>query len=130
MKRKWQLNNTSHLTSYQKNYEQKRSQIDIIFKLRKRLRSHLSTALNSNYKSGSAIRDLGCTIAQLKVHLESKFKPGMTWDNWSRNGWHIDHKKPLSSFDLSDPKQLKSACHYTNLQPLWAEDNMRKGDKI
>jgi desulfoferrodoxin (superoxide reductase-like protein) len=54
----------------------------------------------------------------------------MTWDNWTTDGWHIDHIKPLASFDLTDRKQLLEACHYTNLQPLWAKDNLIKSDKI
>ena len=54
----------------------------------------------------------------------------MTWENWKIDGWHIDHIKPLNSFDLTDPEQLKEACHYTNLQPLWWYDNIEKGDKI
>jgi len=54
----------------------------------------------------------------------------MTWDNWTLDGWHIDHIKPLASFDLTDRKQLLEACHYTNLQPLWAKDNLTKNDKI
>ena len=70
------------------------------------------------------------TVEQLKQHLESKFQPGMSWDNWTTDGWHIDHIKPLSSFNLNDRKQLLSACHYTNLQPLWAKDNLSKSDKI
>jgi hypothetical protein len=102
---------------------------DLNFKLRSALRCRLKEAIKNNQKSGSAVRDLGCSIEELKTHLESKFLPGMTWDNWSRDGWHIDHIVPLASFDLSDPEQLKKACHYTNLQPLWAKDNIRKGDK-
>jgi hypothetical protein len=54
----------------------------------------------------------------------------MTWDNWSLDGWHIDHIKPLNKFDLSDRSQFLEAVHYTNLQPLWAVDNLSKGDKI
>ena len=54
----------------------------------------------------------------------------MTWDNWTTDGWHIDHIKPLSSFDLTDRKQLLEVCHYTNLQPLWAKDNLIKSDKL
>jgi hypothetical protein len=63
------------------------------------------------------------------MHLESKFQYGMNWDNWSFEGWHIDHIVPLASFDLTDRKQLLLACHYTNLQPLWAIDNFSKGDR-
>jgi len=62
--------------------------------------------------------------------LESKFQPDMNWDNWASDGWHIDHIKPLASFDLTDREQLLIACHYTNLQPLWAKDNIAKSDKI
>ena len=102
---------------------------DIQYKLSRRLRSRLYKALQGNFKNGSAVTDLGCSIDELKMHLESKFQPGMTWDNWSFEGWHIDHIKPLASFDLTDRKQLLLACHYTNLQPLWAIDNLSKGDR-
>lgn len=57
-----------------------------------------------------------------------KFQIGMTWNNYSVNGWHIDHIKPLNLFDLTDPNQLKEACHYTNLQPMWAKHNRSKSD--
>jgi hypothetical protein len=70
----------------------------------------------------------GCTVPELMAHLSSKFQPGMTWDNYGK--WHIDHKRPLAAFDLTDPAQLATACHYTNLQPLWASDNIRKGKRI
>jgi hypothetical protein len=99
------------------------------YKLSLSLRRRLRCALKSNYKSGSAINDLGCSIEELKNHLESKFQEGMSWDNWSYEGWHIDHIKPLASFDLTDRNQLLQACHYTNLQPLWAKDNRAKSDK-
>ncbi len=72
----------------------------------------------------------GCTREELIKHIESKFQQGMTWKNWSATGWHLDHIRPLASFDLSDPEQIKEACHYTNIQPLWAEDNLKKADKI
>ena len=95
-----------------------------------RLRQRLCKAIDGNYKAGSAVNDLGCTVEQLKQHLESKFSPGMSWDNWRIDGWHIDHIKPLASFDLTDRKQFLEACNYTNLQPLWATDNLRKGDTV
>ena len=62
------------------------------------------------------------------VWLEARFTPGMTWDNYGE--WHIDHVRPLASFDLTDVEQCKAACHYSNLQPLRARDNMAKGDRF
>lgn len=102
---------------------------NIQYKLGTRLRIRLCNALKGNYKSGSAVKDLGCSINELRKYLESKFEPGMSWDNYGFYGWHIDHIKPLSSFDLTDREQILKACHYTNLQPLWAKDNLSKANK-
>lgn len=112
------------------NYFKNRLKTNIQYKLSHNLRTRLNIAIKGNYKFGSAVDDLGCSIPELKVYLESKFQPGMTWDNWSEVGWHIDHIKPLASFDLTDRKQFLEACHYTNLQPLWAKDNLIKSDKL
>jgi hypothetical protein len=90
------------------------------------LRGRLSQAFRNGYKTGSAVRDLGCSIEEFRIYLESKFQEGMSWDNYGRDGWHMDHILPLCRFDLSDEVQLKKACHYTNLQPLWAKDNLEK----
>jgi hypothetical protein len=70
---------------------------------------------------------LGCTWAEFTTYIESKFQPGMSWDN--QHLWHLDHIKPLSWFNLEDPQQYKESAHYTNYQPLWAEDNMKKGNR-
>jgi len=70
---------------------------------------------------------LGCTIKEFKQHIESQFSEGMSWDNHGE--WHIDHIKPISSFDLTQEAEQKKAFHYLNVQPLWAIDNMRKGSK-
>jgi hypothetical protein len=75
----------------------------------------------------AAINFLGCSLDELRDHIESQFQQGMTWDNWGRQGWHMDHIKPLLHFDLEDETQLRLACHYTNLQPLWWRDNILKG---
>ena len=101
---------------------------DVNYRLNCSLRCRLRNAIVGNYKVGSAVNDLGCSIKELKKHLESKFEPGMTWDNWGRSHdkWQIDHIKPLCGFDLSDSIQFKEACHYTNLQPLWYKDHIIK----
>lgn len=70
---------------------------------------------------------LGCTVSEARAYLESLFHLGMTWDNHGVDGWHIDHVRPLASFDRSDPDWQREAFHYTNLQPLWAADNIAKG---
>lgn len=64
---------------------------------------------------------------EFRAWLEARFLPGMSWDN--RGEWELDHKRPVASFDLTDPAQLAAAMHYTNLQPLWRSDNRRKGAK-
>ena len=125
-KKDWHESNKEKVNIY---YNNKRK-TDIQFKLQSNLRSRLHSALKDNRKVGSAVKDLGCSVEELKQYLESKFQPGMSWDNWSLDGWHIDHIKPLSSFDLTDRKQLLEACHYTNLQPLWAKDNLLKSDTM
>ena len=72
---------------------------------------------------------VGCTKEQLRSHIEKQFKPGMTWENYERYGWHLDHIIPLSKFDPNNFDDIKKANHYTNLQPLWAEENLKKSDK-
>jgi hypothetical protein len=99
----------------------------ILFSLRSRLRFRLKNTTLSSSKT--AIKYLGCSLEELKTHLESLFKPNMNWDNYGKYGWHIDHVKPLSNFDLTDENQLKIVCRYTNLQPLWAEENLKKGNR-
>ena len=108
-------------------YTRNKKKVDLNFKISENLRSRLYHALKGKIKTGSAITNLGCTVAELKFHLESLFQEGMAWDNYGRDGWWIDHIVPLSAFGLTDPEQIKKACHYTNLQPLWAKDNMSKG---
>lgn len=103
---------------------------DILVRLRDTLRQRICKAVTQDRRPGSAVKDLGCTIGEFKLYLESKFQPGMTWENRGpmRPGfWQIDHIKPLASFDLTDPTQFKQAVHYTNMQPLWTEEHLAKG---
>ena len=126
--REWRENHKDKLGEYAKEYNKNRKKTDINYRLACNLRSRLNHAIKNNYKSGSAVRDLSCTIPQLRIYLESKFQSGMTWDNWGL--WHIDHIIPLSSFNLENREELLKAVNYINLQPLWAKDNFSKGDKI
>lgn len=82
------------------------------------------------YRDMSFEETVGCTQEELVRYLESKFTGNMTWKNYGLHGWHIDHIIPLSRFKLSQKNEIKSACHYTNLQPLWAKDNLKKSNKL
>lgn len=112
---------------YDRLYSRKRLDNDPIYKLRHNIRARFRMAIKHKRKSGSAIRDIGCSIQEFKVYIESKFQQGMTWENWSLKGWHLDHIRPLASFNLSDREQFLQAIHFTNYQPLWAKDNLSKG---
>ena len=109
---------------------------DIDFRIACNLRSRINKAIKRNQKSGSAVRDMGCTGEELRKYLESKFYPNprtgenMTWDNYGRKGWEIDHIIPLAVFDKTNRDQFLVACHYTNLQPLWWFENLEKRDKL
>lgn len=105
----------------------KRYDNDIDYKLRCILRSRFYLALRNKKHSNESHSDFyGCSLLYLKEHIESQFKDGMSWNNWSQKGWHIDHIIPLCKFDLNNEKELRKAFHYTNLQPLWAKENQSK----
>ena len=114
---------------YMKNYMNNKLKTDPDFKLKMQLRHRIYLALKVKgiSKSKRTMKLLGCTVEELWKHLESKFQPGMTKENYGK--WHVDHIRPCASFDLTDPKQQFICFHYTNLQPLWAKDNIRKGAK-
>lgn len=97
--------------------------------LRGRVHSSIRDAKLGTRKADTTIKLLGCSWSELVKYLENKFAPGMSWENHGLHGWHMDHIRPCASFDLSDPEQQKTCFHYSNLQPLWAADNIRKGDK-
>jgi len=105
----------------------KRRKLDINFKILISLRNRIGIALKRNYKMGHTSELIGCTINFLKKYLQKQFKLGMNWKNYGK--WHIDHIKPCSSFDLSKKSEQKKCFHYTNLQPLWAEENLIKHNK-
>ena len=97
------------------------------YKMATVLRSRLRKLLKGKAKKENTINLLGCTVEEVVLWIESKFKEGMSWDNHGLSGWHLDHIRPLASFDLTDEKQIKIAFHYTNLQPLWWHENLSKG---
>lgn len=124
----YQQKNKEKIRKKVASYTIKRYHSDINFKLKMNLSRRVRQFI---YKEGKRTIDMiGCSINDFKKHLESLFKDGMSWDNYGKKGWQIDHILPCTSFDLNDFEQQKKCFHYTNLQPLWAEDNLRKSNKI
>jgi len=135
--RRYYLAHKKEKQEYQKNRRKARNKTDreryqrikndLNYKIAKNLRTRVLAAIKGKFKSKSVLETLGCSIEELKIHLEKQFTKGMSWENWGIHGWHIDHIQPLKSFDLTNQEQFLIACNYKNLQPLWAEDNLRKG---
>jgi hypothetical protein len=97
-------------------------------RLKNALRSRIKKTLKSNPKTTRTTEIVGCSIDELRNHIENQFQTGMTWENWEQFGWHLDHIIPLASAKTKE--ELERLCHYTNLQPLWWRDNLEKRDKI
>ena len=121
-------NNKLQINRYNRIYEKNRKQKDPLYKLVKNLRTRLWHTLKKNKKSDTTMKLTGCTLKELKKHLENKFEDGMDWNNYGV--WHVDHIIPCANFDLSNPEQQQICFHYTNLQPMWGEKNMQKGARL
>lgn len=112
-------------------YQQQRRSEDPGYKIAQNQRSRLNKILGgSTHKDKTTMEFLGCTRDELIKHLESLFQPGMNWDNYGLHGWHVDHVRPCASFDFTNPKDIAECFHFSNLQPLWCLDNIRKSDKV
>ena len=111
-------------------YMKLRYQTDPLLRLRQNLNRGIRRVLKQQgtYKSSKTMSLVGCSLIELKLHIESKFSNGMSWDNYSK--WHIDHIIPCSSFNLRDASERSKCFHFSNLQPLWAEENLRKGSRL
>lgn len=124
--------NRDILNEKRADYQRERAKTDIQFRLSRYLRTGLYLAIQRQTgerkkpEQGSGVRDLGCTLEEFKVYIAKKFKDDMSWDNYGE--WHLDHIRPVSRFDLLDPAQRKEAFHYSNYQPLWANENLAKSD--
>jgi len=124
--RRWKLLNKEKVREMYRNRRKNNIQYRIKSNLRRRLNKYIRNIFNCNRER--TIAYLGCSIDYLKSYLEMKFKENMSWDNYGK--WEIDHILPCVSFDLTKEENLHKCFHYTNLQPLWKEENMKKGSKI
>ena len=139
----WKASNKDKISEYNKNYSKqnlekincKRSEAnkvkrktDPIFVIKARLRNRVWSMLKNKKKSATTEKMLGCSYEFFKTYIEQKFPENMGWHNMGE--WHIDHIKPLASFDLNNVEEQAIAFYYTNHQPLWAKDNIAKGARI
>jgi endogenous inhibitor of DNA gyrase (YacG/DUF329 family) len=127
MKKYYQEHKTEMNECNKKNHKN-RLKTDIKFKVTHNLRTRIWSALKGISKYTYTEELIGCSIKQLKQHLESKFTEGMSWDNYDK--WEIDHIRPCTSFDLRKPEEQLKCFNYINLQPLWMHDNRIKKDKL
>lgn len=119
--------NITHVRVYHKEYLKQKRANDIGFKISHNIKVRIRQAIKNSYKSLSTMGLIGCSVDYLMYHLQEQFVKGMSWDNYG--DWHIDHIKPCASFDFSKPEQQRKCFHYSNMQPLWAEDNQKKSWK-
>jgi hypothetical protein len=126
--KRYRKDNREYYKSYSKGYLRERRKTDPLFRLAHNIRNLIliSFTYNGYSKEAKTFEILGCTFEEFKVHIEKQFTDGMSWDN--RGLWHLDHIYPVSK--AADEEHLIKLNHYTNFQPLWAMDNLRKGNKL
>ena len=126
--KEWVRKNKDHVRKYAREYQARRGKEDRMFTLTRRCGGRIRDAfrLNGYTKRSRSSQLIGCEWESLRLHIENQFVDGMTWEN--RHLWHIDHIIPMAS--AKTVEELEALCHYTNLQPLWAGDNMSKGAKL
>lgn len=128
----YRKNNPDKVRAAFRSYKNKRYTADECYRISECLRARLNNLLRGKVKKSSAVKDLGCSVKELRSHIESLFQPGMSWENYGSGPgkWQIDHIFPLAWVNAEDPCEQLAACNWRNLQPLWFEDNMAKGDTL
>lgn len=124
--KEWAKNNKQIVRASNRNWDCKQVETNPLYKAKKKLRSAINSAfkrIKQNKPSNTQIL-LGCTWEEAKAHFELLFQEGMSWENHGK--WHIDHIRPVASFNEDE---LHLMNHITNLQPLWAKDNLQKSDE-
>lgn len=137
-KNKYYQENKDHILKTHATYVKKKYKTDVQFRLRRNILSRIQEIMKSSNgkKMYSISKNMGCTYEELKQHLEESFEQHpetgeyMNWENYGVNGWHIDHIIPLAAFNLNDPLHFQLANHYSNLQPIWSEHNIKKSDSM
>lgn len=120
--------NKEKIAKYKKNWATNQRKNNPIFKIKNNMRRRLNHVLNGNLKCDKTFNLIGCDAEFLKDYLEKQFTGIMSWGNYG-SVWHIDHIRPCCSFDLSKESEQRECFHYSNLQPLLQEENLKKGRK-
>ena len=128
-KKLYAIKNWDKILKYKNEWERNKCKTDIKYRIMKRLRNRIYCSMLRYKKSATFKKLTGASMEIVWSYLESKFKPGMSRNNYGKR-WHIDHVVPCASFDLTKPEEQFKCFHYTNLQPLWAKENLRKGAKL
>ena len=130
-------NNKKEMIRKHVEYKRKRMKEDPAFRMKCNMGSRLSHLLSGNgmVKPETTLRLVGCSLDVLRFHVENQFVEGMSWSNYGRNTkserkWVLDHIQPMSSFNVLEETELRKACHYTNLQPMWDDENLKKSDFV
>lgn len=129
-RKKYIAENLDWWREYEREYRNSRRKEDMFFKIKGNLSGRLSDLINKKDIPTNTLKLIGCDREVFLSYIENQFVEGMNWSNYGLKGWHIDHIIPLSFFDLTMEEEVKKACHYTNLQPLWWYDNLKKGNKF
>jgi len=139
--KKWRDENKESQQAYfKKHYQKNKKTIHARDQARRRknpkekvlynMRTRINKALKFGIKSKRTMELVGCTIDEMKSHLENQFDENITWENNTLDGWHVDHIVPCAVFDMSDPIHQLRCFNYRNLQPLWGSENISKGDSM
>jgi len=123
----WTMADKEKVNAWQRTYGKKRRKEDAMLRVKTSLRNRFKGHLKKQSSNKSFISVLGCSLDEFKAHIQSQFKPGMNWNNYGLHTWHIDHKIPIAA--CTDLESLTKCFHYTNMQPLWASENLTKGKR-
>ena len=129
--KEYRIKNKEKIRQTTNAWKRNKIKTDLNFKLKQNIKTRIIAVLKGTSKSENTIKLLGCSIDKFIMYLEAQFwkDERIDWITYGPRGWHLDHIRPCASFDLTDPEQQKICFHYTNMQPLWWEDNIAKADK-
>lgn len=128
--KRWHAANRERTTERLRNRRREDPQVNLATKIRNRISGAIRRCQRGSEKAGATISLLGCSFNEFKVHIERQFTRGMTWEKLMKGEIHLDHIRPISSFDLTDPEQQADAFNYLNVMPLWAKANLSKSNRI